>query len=50
MQHLTQVLQAERDTAEATLGRSLIDPMAFAADVLAHGLGEALNREHDRID
>lgn len=50
MQHLTQVLEAERDAAEATLGRPLIDPMAFATNVLALGLGEALNREHDHID
>ncbi|SIF22948.1 Uncharacterised protein [Mycobacteroides abscessus subsp. abscessus] len=50
MQHLRRVLRAERDGAEATLGRPLIDPTAFAADVLAHGLGEALNREHDRIN
>lgn len=50
MQHLTEILRAERDAAEATLGRPLIDPLAFAADFLALGLGEALNREHDRID
>ncbi|WP_272864757.1 hypothetical protein [Mycobacteroides abscessus] len=44
------MLRAERDAAEATLGRPLIDPIAFAADVLALELDEALNREHGRIN
>ena len=47
---LLAVLAVERPGAEATLGRALIDPQAFAADVLCGGLGEALNREQDRID
>lgn len=48
--HYFDVLRAERDAAEATLGRPLIDPIAFAADVLALELDEALNREHGRIN
>ncbi len=47
---LLAVLTVERSGAEATLGRALIDPLAFAAEVLSDGLGEALNREHDRVD
>jgi hypothetical protein len=47
---LIDILLRERQMAEATLGRRLIDPYAFAADCLAQGLGYALNAEQDRID
>jgi hypothetical protein len=50
MQQLIDVLRRERQAAEATLGRPLINPYAFAADCLADGLGQALNNQQDRID
>ena len=50
MQQLIDVLHRERQAAEATLGRPLINPYAFAADCLTHGLGQALNAEQGRID
>lgn len=47
---LLDVLRRERQAAEATLGRKLFAPYAFAADCLFDGLGHALNAEQDRID
>lgn len=47
---LLAVLYRERPNAEATLGRPLVDPYAFAADYIRDGLGHALNGEQDRID
>lgn len=51
-QKLNAVLEREQPAAEATLGRPLIAPLLFAADCLDPkvGLGEALNREQQRID
>jgi hypothetical protein len=47
---LLDVLRRERQAAEATLGRKLVAPYAFAADCLLDGLGHALNAEQHRID
>jgi hypothetical protein len=49
---LHEVLEREQEAAEATLGRPLIAPWAFAADCLDPNLflGGALNREANRID
>ena len=40
---------ADRQIAELTLGRPLIDPSAFDRHVAQHGLGEALNRQHELL-
>ncbi|MFI7165306.1 hypothetical protein ACIBM3_22875 [Rhodococcus erythropolis] len=44
---LDEVLRKERAAAEATLGRLLRRPREFALNTAAHGLGHALNCEHE---
>jgi hypothetical protein len=46
---LIAIVEAERPQAEATLGRALIDPHLFSFNFWRHGLGHALNVEHDLI-